>query len=366
VLTGFKWVSTNHSTAEKTSSQPLGIPPLQKGNTTLRIKRTTIKMAWLFFLLMERGFAAQLFYVQPGPSGSCTAKTLNIPGDPKEARTLFTAKNCPSALILEPGEKAIYTIEGRLLLKRPLDRGGESKELARIPEEDANLWLERDSKRLRIAYLVEVKDRNVLRKTGKGGTVYEVKFEGRRYEARDLPDWGLMFMAIVAELDGNQWRRLEIKPSKSGAGDTPGVEVLSARVGRKELGVNLTARLEQATCSGGSKELNCNSTDPAAKKLLGDVEGQGMLVTKNGTSFAFAIAFGDTNHAVAPVFFCRGNCARGSKVDLDLEGQVGLSLSGDYLLITSEYHGENPHVYETGTGKRILALPDASSAVWLP
>jgi hypothetical protein len=77
------------------------------------------------------------------------------------------------------------------------------------------------------------------------------------------------------------------------------------------------------------------------------------LPLKNGNGIAVKIEFGDTPHYFAPIAFCEKNC---KKVK---------SFRKDYLLISKEYSGSDPYIYNVKKFSLIKNIPGAMNAVWL-
>ena len=170
-------------------------------------------------------------------------------------------------------------------------------------------------------------------------------------------------MAIAANYKKGLWARIEMAPTKSNAADTPGLSILNVYNQKKSLGLNLSDLLTTSTCVGGV--LNCSSEDKSVKKLMKDQEEYGVIPTARGSRFVFAVVFGDTPHAAAPLYYCQGNCQNPIKLKEVTEEQISLALKGDYLVVATEYDNMNPRIYDVKTGRLVVVIPHAKSAVWL-
>ncbi len=299
--------------------------------------------------------ATTLFYFDESKTSECTAKTLNVLT--KSEKKLLTTKTCPTAWVWD-GKKIFY-IENTQLSERTED--GQVKKLGSLPVSNPELWINSTSGNPVIAYLTEAEEKVVTSEKTHSEPKSIFTFEGKTYIAEYLPNWGMPYMAILAELKDGKWNRLEIEPTRSGAGETPGLSVLNKYRDRKK-GKTLSDILMSSTCQGG---LNCDANNESIKKLLGKQEGYGLLAVKGGGTFAFATVFGDSNHASSPVYFCEKDCTKGFKLKEVTELQIALSVNGDMVLIANEYDNTFPRIYDGKSGRLELSLPKARNAVWL-
>lgn len=94
-----------------------------------------------------------------------------------------------------------------------------------------------------------------------------------------------------------------------------------------------------------------------------EVEGEGEIY--------FRVFWGDEPHQYTPVVSCDPTCEEGSVAfEYDPKGsalgQISVNTAGRYVLISSEYYGENAGLFMFGERKALIELPDSLGAVWLP
>lgn len=303
--------------------------------------------------------AEKLFFVEKTGSDECVSKYLEIPS--KKETVLMHSKDCPKNLIWDMKNKTLYYTSEDFLFSRPLDRSkmGPQK-LVKLPQkENFSISLDAEKHQPLISYLVEVPIED-YKFTGEGETRKEIyKFEGKTYETTTTPPWGIPYVAISAVLEKGKWKRLEVVPTKSEAGDTPGLDALSER---KTEGLSMSEIAKDMYCY--SKKLDCTAEDKKIAKLVKAEESDnyGHIETKK-SEFVFGTLFGDSMHASAPVFLCQNHCATSKKLKEVTETQIGLATQGDYLLVVNEFTGDNPRVYDAD-GKLVYDNSSASQTIW--
>jgi len=317
---------------------------------------SVLTTVWIAFAHAAVAAPVSLFYLDKTHDG-CTAKIRVLPTGVE--RVLFTSKVCPTNILFD-GPQVVTVEAGRIRSHSLTD--GKTTEIGRLPvPEVAALWLE-ESGTMRAIWLAS----NVTVANGK------MQFEGKEYAVpADLPDWGLPAMAILAEFKDQKWTRIMTKPTMAYAGDTPGTGVLGEPWNPKKTVVALANLQAGMTCEGRPK-LDCNAAEDATvQTLVGPSDSLGVIEIDGNTSLAFPVAFGDTAHAVAPLFLCHEGCKTSTliekkPVDAYAERQLGLAVEDGFILVVDEYSGENGRVIDV-SGKTIFALPKTSSAaVFLP
>lgn len=320
-------------------------------------------MTLFFSILMifaQTAWASKLFFFDDSTKGKCLAKTVELPA--KREKIELTFNKCPENLIWDGKRNRVLSIEGGSFWDRPLT-GDSRKSFGRIPEHSGELWIDKDTGNPRFAFMVDVPDKNVKIEGKEMDQVHIYKFEGKTYKAKMLPDWGVAAMAITIEFKKGLWSRIQMAPTKTGAGDTPGITALETYNQRKSDGQNLSETLKQSTCIGG--KLSCSTEDKDLKRLLANPEDAGVIKTSHGTRFFFPVGYGDSPHAGGPLYFCKGPCKKPVELKEVKEDQIGLALDQDYLLVATEYENAAPRIYDAKTGELILSIPKAKSAIWL-
>jgi hypothetical protein len=331
-----------------------------------------MKLVALSMLIAATGaHAAPLVFSLDTTKDGCAATVRDLAAaKDAPARVLFTskAKECPREVLLG---KVFIAVEGASVKAYALD--GKVTELAKLPAEDASVWVEEGGK-VRAAWLVV----DGVTLSAKGDVV---TFEGKTFkvggdDAAAFPPWGTPAMAILAELEGAgataKWKRIEAKPTKTDAGDTPGIGALSTRKAMKKGVLSIGELVAKMTCVGGV--LECDAQGAAAKKLVGATDdvmlGTLPLNKSKGALVVFAVMFGDTPHAFAPVYLCSdGASSCKSSVIVEKKSaeqrQLGLSTQGGFAIVSEEYSSANAHVVDA-SGKVVLSLPQSRAVVFLP
>ncbi len=332
-----------------------------------------LKILGLQFLALSLNSAQsaktfQIFYFDVLSDQKCVATLLEIPS--KKTMEVFSASACPDNLIWDTSERIIYYTQSGRLYSRPASdslsglaesKNEKSKDLGPLPEENVTLFLEKETNTLLIAYLVPLKEKQVRQFGLKENRKEVYTFENKKYDASQTPTWGLPYMAILAKLEKGKWKRLQIEPTKSAAGDTPGVSVLK-KVSSK--GFVLKEVMNEMSCFSGL--LVCDLQDKKILKLLklAETDNHGRVQTKSGNQFVFAAVFGHSPHAVPPVYFCKEDCETAIELKSIEDRQLAFGVQDDYVLVTSEYSNQNLRVFDGNSGQLIYESPRANSAVW--
>jgi hypothetical protein len=317
-------------------------------------------------LAASHAHAAPHVFSLDATKDGCAATVRDLAAPASPARVLFTskAKECPREVLLG---KVFIAVEGTSVKAYAPD--GKVTEMATLPAANANVWVEEGGK-VRAAWLVT-----------EGVTMSEkgdaMTFEGKPFKLMDgdvpvVPPWGMPAMALLAELEGAgataTWKRIEARPTKTEAGDTPGLSALRTPKTMKKGVVSIGDVVATMTCMGS---LECDREDAAAKKLVGatDEIELGVLPLQGG-ALVFPVMFGDTPHATPPVYLCSDSAALCKKNVLiekktKDQRQLGFAAQGDYAIVSEEYSSSNARVIDA-SGKTILSLPTSTSVVFLP
>ncbi len=233
--------------------------------------------------------------------------------------------------------------------------------------EPQRLWVGEHGKP-RVAYLFDADEAGLpIKTTGAGESSRKsVVFDGQRIELLGIE---APYLTACEDLDGTRWRRIEAKATTWAMDLSLGYDALDCyRTAQR--GSNLYDRIVDATCG---KTLDCNvELDDAEKRRLLTLDPHAAdtlySVLNSGASsrFYFAVVEGDSLHPTPPIFFCTNRCESLSRLAEVTDDPVSLSLNGDYLMVATEYENANARIYDTRTGRLVVALPKARSAVWLP
>lgn len=123
------------------------------------------------------------------------------------------------------------------------------------------------------------------------------------------------------------------------------------------------------SCSDGAPcEAPEGWASPALRSTIAAAEDEGVgFVPAGSGGFVFRTAFGDSLHAMAPVFWCpEATCAAPVRIDGVPEDQVEIALRGGYALVGVEYGGAQAVIVRVGDATPVARFPDAALAAWAP
>ena len=191
-----------------------------------------------------------------------------------------------------------------------------------------------------------------------------------------LPPWGLDVIVAVYEHDGEAWTTLAAFPSRTSAGDTPGIDVAGAFLDRAPWPA-LSRMLASCATTQDCEAPPSWSDRPALREAagLGPVDADegiadeiGFLAAETGGGgWLFRIAYGDTPHAFGPVSWCADDACDDRTPLLGIgDGQLSIVPQGRHVAIAEEFTGAGPRVYAAGTAEAIFAVPDAEASAWIP
>lgn len=134
------------------------------------------------------------------------------------------------------------------------------------------------------------------------------------------------------------------------------------------------AKLDKAWTSLGrriagaaSKQGILDEPTPAQRALVSahtydDTMG---MVKVGGKNLAYKGIIGDTAHPAPPLVWCSdATCSRGTPIQAELPSQLALSPKDGFVLVSEEYTGLSPVVYQEGGTKPVLSLPPKAKAFW--
>jgi hypothetical protein len=328
----------------------------------------------LILLITEQVVADDLFMfeerkVPKKKTTSChwlTVPAEQITSKNRKPNLIHTSKTCPRYLIWNPAKKsAVYILEEDIYEWNWLK--GSTKRLIKLPpsaKAAMNDFFVASNGKIRVSMLHYISDDKVKKKAGKNGFM----FRGKWIQEYKL-DWGENYVAEVLELNHGSWKSLAISATVSGAGGTPGITVLNDYLAKAKGVVTQNDLLETGICrlmgcdleqyKGAKGHLEALKIDPES-------DWGYLPFSKKKSGILFAAAFGDSPHAVPPVFICKGNCAKPKKITVKLPSQLSISVKGEFALITNEYYGDKAHLFRAGSERPIVSWPKAQSVVWLP
>lgn len=228
-------------------------------------------------------------------------------------------------------------------------------------------WIDKNTNKFMRAYLEEVNESNQKE--------YNRLVEKHNFGFTRL---GVLYICHLDELqkDG-KWKSVTKRPTNAEAGDTLGFLVIDKFINVK--GKSYRSYLDESTnlkmvhlkdkfkYLGEREKNNIYSVFNIKKEDINDVTCIEYLPLKNEAGITVKIEWGDSPHYVEPIAFCEENCKKVKILDdlnIDL-GQLGISFREDYLLISEEYSGSDPYIYNVEDLKLIKHIPGATGAIWL-
>ena len=329
----------------------------------------------LFWVLPWSALAGEpallLFEKQPK---SCSVKVQFV--ETKKTTSWLTLTECPAApenFMIDTDAHRALVLQSGHYLSFPWAKDAKSTVFAEaypLPSQEgvvaSKTWIDKASGALRVAYLIE------------GGDWWRKKFPIVKKEwVKSLEAPGIASVALVAELasDG-KWKELVAKPTTAEAEGAPGLAVVSQWISPKASVISLQDLLMKAICSEQRCESRKLALQSVTKKWIEGTftreEGDGPAVSYTALSetdgLLYGVTFGDSFHAVPPVFYCTGNasglCEKHEPIALS-DDQLAFSEQPPYVLVTREYAGTSARVFKSGSKKPALTYPTAITAAWL-
>ena len=315
-----------------------------------------------------------LSYFQPSESGF---DWLFWNSENGTSRTFLHSTVKPSAVFWQAETKQVYYSVDQSMFRTSYRSSDEKPTLiAEIPKKFGAirlLWLDRISGRLRILVMEAVADSSI--KTRKGKAFYVSKL-GARVPATNLPDWGTPYIASVLEWNSGRmnWRTLAQRATKDDEGLTLGAWVFHDLWSNAK-GTSNNDLLRSYTCANGecrgvvSASLVASANKVSGLPLTADdlslwsVEG-------SKASLLFGLAEGDISHDIVhmspPVMLLSSDPKREALLPIGQRKQIGIGVSGFYLLVADEWDGSQPIVFDLRNGKSLLRAEAGLDAVWVP
>lgn len=331
-----------------------------------------------------------LLVIQEGQNG-CAVKIQKVTDS--AARIWFELPACPEetqAFLFDPERKrALVFVEGKYW-KVEMKPGavaaphGEGFRPSVNGVEHPSIWIDRTSRALRSVVLIE--EPTDLRDNPEGDE-WRKKFPLLKdswisLHAKDgMQPPGAPAVAVVAELDqSGHWRELAQQKTTccaDGAGGTEAVrEFIDPDPGAYTLSDLLMKDICQTThCNAIELHPSEETRTWLREKFAGEgeegAEGFGYLPFGENGGLLYKLEFGDSLHALNPVYYCQDECAKRTLLaDTKSAGpqfsQITVAKRGSYVLISSEYDGNNARIYKAGSAIPTVEFPMDARVVWLP
>lgn len=265
-------------------------------------------------------------------------------------------------------QEVYYSLKNEIFVASYADPEAQAKMLGTFPSgqiEPTGMWLDQKTRRLRILRMLPVPESGVIKQKD-GHLLYQLE-SGKPVPGLNEPDWGVPYICQVWELKApDQWTLVVQKGTKWEAGDTPGPDVVSDYMLE-------TGRSFERGYSQDSDDWLSHRTEPPASWLQQnhlrptDSEEEGLAQWVDpalGTGILFNLAFGDTLHAMSPVYYLAQGKAFKIEVFKGRAEQISFAKRAQFILITEEYTGDHPSVLDLKTGKLVWSS-QGRTAVWI-
>ncbi|MBL4693288.1 MAG: hypothetical protein JKY92_08180 [Magnetovibrio sp.] len=359
------------------------------------MKFVTLKIAvltGLSLLNLSTVHAASLSYFENTPEGVAwkwfSAKT-------KAISIVHTFKEKPSALYWEQDNKRILVLKDKQILtfdhNGPVVSGVQGIALPPLAKDEktVGLWRDKDTKRLRIAtsYLVPGADI--------GGTIENPVLKdriGMEINGLAKPEWGSHAILKIYEfvLAERKWNVIEALPTKTEAGDTPGMSVLKPFWTEEGAsGIKLTSSKYCARYGVLYRGRQCHlGNDSQTRKAFfkkafpqcklspeGYVLGRGCPIEGVGKVSCEVCKFellhssieGDSLHAALPLYLKNKMTGEMARIQLKNQKreQVLIDQNGVYAMIEVMRVPDHIYVLDLNTGEMIFDTLGENS-IWFP
>lgn len=328
----------------------------------------------------------QLLVIEPTASG-CSFKVIKNLGD--GFQQWFQLPKCPDKtedMIFDSSQNRLLILQDGKYWSVEKKLGAEVRLLAAAfdpPIEGVTFfktWIDKKSKSLSVAALISVptdrKDNPEVNEWRKKLPFLKDTWISLHHQDGSPPE-GEPAVAIVAQLDAeHQWKILAEEKTTCCADLAPEFEPVMDKMNPLEGVYSLLDLLMNPVCESQHCDLaKLNPTEKTRDWIKttfkeGEDESVGYLPMSADDGFIFQTEFGDSNHAMAPIYYCRNHCAEHEPIpspaaDPDF-GQVSFAAKSNFMIISKEYEGKDAKVHQAGSSKPVLSLSPSSRTIWLP
>lgn len=328
----------------------------------------------------------QLFVIEQSTS-SCLLKIYK--NSPDIVQTWTQLSKCPEktefVIFDSPNNRLIVLQDGKYFtVEKKI--GAEPKVLAdafKSPVEGefyTKTWVDKKTKKLTVAYLIPVgqmKDNSEGDELRKSFPLLKDSWISAHHSDGSNPE-GEPSIAIVAQLDSDtgKWQSVAQEKTSCCADLAPGFEAVKEFIDEDPGVYSLNELLLKTTC----QEQQCDlsklkpSEDTANWIKQTFKEGEEVLTAYmplgSQSGFLFPTVFGDSLHAMGPIYFCQNECAKRTLIDSPKGvadfGQVSFSPKAEFMIVSTEYKGDDAKIYVAGSSKPVLTFDSKSQVIWLP
>jgi hypothetical protein len=274
----------------------------------------------------------------------------------------------PADVIWDTVENKVYfvTQEG-VLMKNYLNKVEEFQKLSDpLPKgvigRFNTAWIDKETGDVCLSYGLNVDQTNLA------------QYQKLAKQAEYLPDWGLEIIVGILKVNkSGNWETVVEKASKCCAGMTPGVTVMNSFMKKDSRYVSTSAIISNSICFYGIPGYSELLLDDDLEKYFKGVEvplADAFFFARLSDSISLIVsaAWGDTPHNISPCYFWDNSKSVLKEIILDTKSgsyshyQLGIQITKDYLLISSEYQHESPKIFDIQTFQLVFDNPEATHA----
>lgn len=289
--------------------------------------------------------------------GKCVWRLADVTSAPEQVHVQDGP--CPSSLDAVWPNEQIASVDGDELVLEAWRTAGKTARLSLPP-----------GTRSELRYLAENPGADPFITVGvRHDAILEERNGERFFVAGDMavnadgvvPPWGDRAVVTIHELHDNIWKVVATEAA------TFGVDTLNFDGG-------YFGRREQQGASWQTIQGRCNTPNarctPYTKATQAAVEigteNVGFIGSSEG--WLYGLAFGDTWHAVGPVFYCDDSaCAKRVRLIGIADGEaVSLQHLDGWLLVSEEYSGARPRLYTIEESEPVASWPGVQHSRWDP
>ncbi len=316
----------------------------------------------------------QLLVLEPTDSG-CILKVTKNGG----FQNWVKLKSCPSKenLIFDSSRNRVLILQDGKYWTAEKKLGVEPKVLidafpAPYGDGDSKTWIDEKTKRLSTSWLIpygalqEASDEGLLKKN------FPLLQDTwiRTHEGLN----GEPSVALVAQLDeAGRWQILVEQKSDCCSDAASGLKPVRDFIHEDKGVLSLQDLLLKMTCY----ERPCDSSklkpsqevvEWISKTFKHDSSSStGYIPMGPNDGFIFQTFLGDIDSAIEPVYYCKNDCLE----HVLIESPTGLkqeafAQKAEFMIVSQEYDGEYPKVWQTGSSKPFMIFGADSVALWLP
>ena len=327
----------------------------------------------------------ELLVIKPNES-RCTLQVIG--GHQSDLQKWFQLPKCPEKtenIIFDSSRNRVLIFQDGKYWSVEKTLGAEPKFLAegfKSPiqgEFYSKTWIDKKTKLLSVGYLIPFGDT----KDNSEGDEWRKKFPLLKdtwislHHADGAPPEGEPSVAVVAQLNKDgQWQNLAEEKTTCCADMAPGFEAVKESIEEDDGVYSLNDLLLKPTCQSQQCDLTKLKPSQETSNWIsqtfkgGEEQTASYMPLGSNDGFLFHTAFGDSIHAMEPIYYCKNECNERILIDSPRSapdfGQISFSPKSNFMIVSKEYEGQDAKVYEAGSPKAIFTFDANTRVIWLP